>query len=124
MFVSFISKFRNFAVGVLFGLISCIVTVFLFSLIFSFTPVSETYIPLISVFVIAVSAFINGFVSVRLIDNAGLINGFISGIIFCVMFFSLSIILGNNSLEISKLLYYIICIVLSTLGGITAINHK
>ncbi|MEG1305653.1 MAG: TIGR04086 family membrane protein [Bacilli bacterium] len=59
----------------------------------------------------------------RTIRNKGYINGIIVGVIYVIILILLSLILREN-LTIKSLVYYVVLIASSTVGGIAGINIK
>ena len=68
--------------------------------------------------------FVLSFINAHKIGKKGLLEGLFIGLLFILLMFIIKIILFDNKLYISTMIYYIILIVTSLLGGMVGVNKK
>lgn len=68
--------------------------------------------------------FVLSFFNAFKLKKKGFLEGIILGIIFIGLMFIIKLILFNNSLGISTLIYYLILLITSILGGMFGVNKK
>ncbi len=68
--------------------------------------------------------FILNFINAKNIKKKGYLEGIILGLIFIFLMFLIKIIFFNSSFNISTLIYYIILLLVSILGGMFGVNKK
>ena len=118
-------KVIGFLTGTLCGGICSVVLALIFALLFTFTAFSESFIVTASYIIFAVSSFVCGLISVLRLRTAGLVNGLISGICFFVLYAIFSLLFGASSFfSVSTVVMLVVSIILSTLGGILAVNIR
>ena len=121
----FTDKLIGFLIGASGGALCSVILSLMFAFIFTLTSFSDSFIVIISYVVFAISAFVSGLISVLKLKKAGLVNGFISGICYFVLYAVFSFVFGSNSIfAISTLLMLFISIIFNTLGGILAVNIR
>lgn len=118
-------KLIGFLSGAFCGALCSVILSLIFALIFTVTSFSDSFIETAAYIVFAVSAFISGLISVIRLKKAGLVNGFISGICFFVLYAVFSIVFGSTSFfTVSTVVMLLISVVFNTLGGILAVNIR
>ena len=121
----FTDKLIGFLIGASGGALCSVILSLMFALLFTLTSFSDSFIVIISYVVFALSAFVSGLITVLKLKKAGLVNGFISGICYFVLYAVFSLVFGSNSIfAISTLLMLFISIIFNTLGGILAVNIR
>ncbi len=68
--------------------------------------------------------FVLNFINARKLKKKGLIEGLLLSIIFILFMLIIKIILFNNKLYISTLIYYIILLFTGILGSLIGVNKK
>ena len=68
--------------------------------------------------------FILNFLNAKKTIKRGFLEGLILGLIFISIMFLIKIVLFDNSFNIATIIYYIILLVTSVLGGMFGINKK
>ena len=118
-------KAIRYLTGALCGAVVSVILSLIFALFFTLTPVSESFVSAAAYIVFSLSAFLCGLISVLRLRTAGLINGFISGTCFFVLYAVFSLVFGSGSLfSVSTLIMLVLSIIFSTLGGILAVNIR
>lgn len=109
------------------GLLSTLCTAFLLilisALIFHFTPISEAFLPITSLIILSVSAFVGGCVGAREAGIRGLLHGIIIGTVFFLLIAILALIIAPETLAIIHIIKKLLaCVVAGALGGILGIS--
>lgn len=97
------------------SLISTLITIFLFSLILSYTNISENIIPIVVIGLTFVSILLGSIISMKRESKNGMINGAIIGGIYVVLLYLISSFL-NTGFALNG--YTIGMIVAGTISGI------
>ena len=82
----FTDKLIGFLIGASGGALCSVILSLMFALLFTLTSFSDSFIVIISYVVFALSAFVSGLITVLKLKKAGLVNGFISGICYFVLY--------------------------------------
>lgn len=110
------------------SLISIIVTILgllIFASLLSYTNISESTIPTVTIIITAISILIGSSLSMSTIKKNGIINGAIIGVIYIITIYILSsIIEGTFSLNRYSIMMIIGSILAGALGGIIGVNKK
>jgi len=114
---------KKMALALLKGIAFFLAGVIIFSAVFYFFTVSETYIPILRTALIFITAFLTGVWSSKGETAKGWLRGLLAGVLLSVMFIIGSKLLGGLPIMKSAVTY-IIMAVISTLGGIVGINVK
>lgn len=118
-------KLIKISIGAFCGALCSVILSLLFAFIFTVTTFSDSFIVTASYIVFAVSAFVSGLISVIRLKKAGLVNGFISGICFFVLYAVFSLVFGSTPFfAVSTVIMLLLSIVFNTLGGILAVNIR
>lgn len=84
---------------------------------------NEKVVSILSLIYMVIVFFIFGFKSSKKIDKGGYKMGLKIGIIFTIILVLINIIIYHN-FHLSNLIYYLILILASTIGGMMGINKK
>ena len=111
--------------GSAFSIIITLIGLLVYSIILSYTSVSESTIPTIVVIITAISILIGSTISTPNIKKNGIINGMFVGLIYIAIIYLLSsIVTGNFLLNITSIIMIITSVLTGALGGIIGVNKK
>lgn len=114
---------KGMSLAILKGIAFFIAGIIIFSAVFYFFTIDETYIPILRTALIFITAFLTGIFSSKKELSKGWLRGLISGVVLCILFIAGSKLWGGNAV-LKSAVTYIIMLALSTLGGIIGINVK
>lgn len=115
----------NIIKGIGIALFITIVTIFIFSLILTYTKIPESAIAIVVTIIAGISILLGSCLSTLHIRKSGLINGCAIGLIYILILYILSSILGSGfSLNTNSLIMIIISILTGAIGGIMGVNFK
>lgn len=111
--------------GSTFSIIITLIGLLVYSIILSYTSVSESTIPTIVIIITAISILIGSTISTSNIKKNGIINGMFVGLIYIAIIYLLSsIVTGNFLLNITSIIMIITSVLTGALGGIIGVNKK
>lgn len=111
--------------GSAFSIIITLIGLLVYSIILSYTSVSESTIPTIVIIITAISILIGSTISTSNIKKNGIINGMFVGLIYIAIIYLLSsIVTGNFLLNITSIIMIIASVLTGALGGIIGVNKK
>lgn len=111
--------------GSAFSIIITLIGLLVYSIILSYTSVSESTMPTIVIIITAISILIGSTISTSNIKKNGIINGMFVGLIYIVIIYLLSsIVTGNFLLNITSIIMIITSVLTGALGGIIGVNKK
>ena len=111
--------------GSAFSIIITLIGLLVYSIILSYTSVSESTIPTIVIIITAISILIGSTISTSNIKKNGIINGMFVGLIYIAIIYLLSsIVTGNFLLNITSIIMIITSVLTGSLGGIIGVNKK
>lgn len=111
--------------GSAFSIIITLIGLLIYSIILSYTSVSESTIPTIVIIITAISILIGSTISTSNIKKNGIINGMFVGVIYIAIIYLLSsIVTGNFLLNITSIIMIITSVLTGALGGIIGVNKK
>ena len=111
--------------GSLIAIIITLISMFIASVIFTFTNISEAYIPQIIIAVTSISILIGSIISSVNIGKMGIINGALVGFIYLfTIYFLSSIIVCGFSFNTKSLIMIGISLVIGIIGGIIGVNFS
>ncbi len=112
----YINKFIKF-------LIINIIICFILSTISYFNIISDNSLNIIMYISLFTTIFIESFSLGKIKEKKGLLEGIKLGVITSLIFFIISILFTRN-FKLSKLIYYLIIILISVSGSILGVNKK
>ena len=111
--------------GSAFSIIITLIGLLIYSIILSYTSVSESTIPTIVIIITAISVLMGSTISTSNIKKNGIINGMFVGLIYIAIIYLLSsIVTGNFLLNITSIIMIITSVLTGALGGIIGVNKK
>ena len=111
--------------GSAFSIIITLIGLLVYSIILSYTSVSESTIPTIVIIITAISILIGSTISTSNIKKNGIIIGMFVGLIYIAIIYLLSsIVTGNFLLNITSIIMIITSVLTGALGGIIGVNKK
>ena len=109
--------------GTVIALITTIILFLIFSIILTYTNISESTIFPVIVVITGISILIGSFLGNIKIRKNGLLNGGIVGLIYMfILYFVSSCFIGDFSLNINSVILIIAAILTGMLGGIIGVN--
>lgn len=118
-------KFLNIIKGVIISIICTLIFLFVFSIILTYTNISEKFINPVIIVVTAISIFIGSSIGNLRMKKNGLLNGaFIGGMYLSIIYLLSGIINGNFSITTQSLLIIIAGMICGMFGGIIGVNKN
>ena len=109
--------------GLIFSFAVTLVSIFIFSIILTYTNLSESVIPLVIIVLTFISILIGTIFVVRKIKKNGMINGAIVGGTYVVFLYLISSIVNTGfTLNIYTIIMIISGIISGIIGGIIGVN--
>ena len=116
-------NFTNIIKGVIISIVFTLISLFIFSVILTYTGVSETFTAPVIIVSTAISIFIGSSIGNLKMKRNGLINGALIGGIYLLSIYLLSGIINQNfSLNTQSLIIIIAGMVCGMFGGIIGVN--
>ena len=116
-------NFTNIIKGVIISIVFTLISLFIFSVILTYTGVSETFTAPVIIVITAISIFIGSSIGNLKMKRNGLINGALIGGIYLLSIYLLSGIINQNfSLNTQSLIIIIAGMVCGMFGGIIGVN--
>lgn len=109
--------------GAVFGVLSCLAVMLIFSAILLFFNIDRAYAAPFATISIAVGSFIASHYTAKKIGDKGYLVGLIIGVVVFLAITAISLILGN-SLSLNTLFHFIIILLSSIVGGIMGVNKN
>ena len=120
-----LKNFRYILKGVIISIISTLIFLFIFSLILTYTNVSEKLINPFIIVVTAISIFIGSSIGSLKLQKQGIISGALIGGIYLISLYIISGIINNNfSMTIQSIILIISGMICGMFGGIIGVNKK
>lgn len=111
------------AKGLLISFLVTLVTIFIFSILLTYTNISESIIPTVIIVLTFISILIGAIISMKKTSKNGLINGGIIGGTYVVLLYLISSFLNTGfSLNAYTIGMIIAGIIAGIIGGIIAVN--
>ena len=119
-----ISKnFINIIKGVIISIIFTLIILFVFSIILTYTNISENFITPVIIVTTAISIFIGSSIGNSKLKKSGLLNGSLIGGIYLLSIYLLSGIINHNfGVTIQSLIIIVLGMVCGMFGGIIGVN--
>lgn len=122
-----IENTNNSAIRILKGLIISfvvtLVSIFIFSIILTYSNISEKIIPIVIIILTFISILIGTIIGVRKISKNGMLNGAIIGGVYVVLLYFISSLLNTGfALNTYTIVMIIAGIVSGIIGGIIGVN--
>ena len=120
-----LKNFKYILKGVIISIISTLIFLFIFSLILTYTNVSEKLINPFIIVVTAISIFIGSSRGSLKLQKQGILSGALIGGIYLISLYIISGIINNNfSMTIQSIILIISGMICGMFGGIIGVNKK
>ena len=120
-----LKNFKYILKGVIISIISTLIFLFIFSIILTYTNVSEQLINPFIIVVTAISLFIGSSIGSLKLQKQGLLNGALIGGIYLISLYLISGIINNNfSISTQSIILIIAGMICGMFGGIIGVNKK
>ena len=111
--------------GSIFSIVITLIGLLVYSIILSYTSVSESTMPATIIIITAVSILIGSTISTSNIKKIGIVNGVLVGIIYIAIIYLISsIVTGNFLLNTNSIIMVIASTLTGALGGIIGVNKR
>ena len=118
-------NFFNIIKGVIISIIFTLIFLFVFSIILTYTSISEKFITPVIIVITAISIFIGSSIGNIKMKKNGLLNGALIGGIYLLSIYLLSGIMNQNfSLTTQSLIIIVAGMVCGMFGGIIGVNKR
>ena len=120
-----LKNFKYILKGVIISIISTLIFLFIFSLILTYTNVSEKLINPFIIVVTAISIFIGSSIGSLKLQKQGILSGALIGGIYLISLYLISGIINNNfSISTQSIILIIAGMICGMFGGIIGVNKK
>lgn len=111
--------------GSVFSIVITLIGLLVYSIILSYTSISESTMTATIIIITAVSILIGSTISTSNIKKNGIVNGVLVGIIYIAIIYLISsIVTGNFLLNTNSIIMVIASVLTGALGGIIGVNKK
>ena len=118
-------KFLNILKGVIISIIFTLIFLFTFSIILTYTSISESFISPVIIIITAISIFIGSSIGNIKMKKNGMLNGAMVGGIYLLSIYLLSGLINQNfSLTTPSIIIIISGMICGMFGGIIGVNKK
>ena len=118
-------KFFNILKGVIISIIFTLIFLFAFSVLLTYTNISESFIAPVIIVITAISIFIGSSIGNIKMKKNGLVNGALIGGIYLLSIYLLSGIINQNfTLNTTSIIIIISGMICGMFGGIIGVNKK
>lgn len=116
---------KNIFKGVGISLLLTIISLLIFSIILTYTGVSEKTIAPVIIIITAISILLGSSISTIHIKKNGMLNGGIVGIVYLLIIYLISSILNwNFGLNLQSIIMIVVSALFGIVGGIIGVNKK
>ncbi|MGN1132727.1 MAG: TIGR04086 family membrane protein [Ruminococcus sp.] len=116
---------KGIVIGLMVGEVVLFVLLCLTSAVMANTGIlNNTLLEVMLTVICGISAFISGIVSSKIIKMKGLINGFVSGMLFFIVIFSAGLIMMDGTFTLFTFLKLIVSVLFGTIGGVIGLSKK
>ena len=118
-------KFLNILKGVIISIIFTLIFLFTFSIILTYTSISESFISPVIIIITAISIFIGSSIGNIKMKKNGMLNGAMVGGIYLLSIYLLSGLINQNfSLTTPSIIIIISGMICGMFGGIIGVNKR
>lgn len=109
--------------GLTISFVLSLISIFLFSIILTYSSISENIIPISIILLTFISIFIGAIISTRKTNKNGMINGGAIGGIYVLLLYLISSIINTGfDLNVYTIVMIVLGIIAGLIGGIIGIN--
>ena len=109
--------------GIIFSFAITLISIFIFSVILTYTDISEKIIPIIIILITFISILTGTMMGIRKINKNGMLNGGIIGGVYVILLYLISSILNTGfTVNIYTILMIVAGIISGIIGGIIGVN--
>lgn len=109
--------------GLLFSFIITLVSLLIFSIILTYSNISEKTIPIVIIILTFISILIGTIISVRKITKNGMVNGAIIGGVYVILLYFISSLLNTGfTFNVYTIIMIIAGMIAGVIGGIIGVN--
>jgi len=118
-------NFLNILKGVIISIIFTLIFLFVFSIILTYTNISESFITPVIIVITAISIFIGSSIGNIKMKRNGLLNGALIGGIYLLSIYLMSGIINQNfSFSTASIIIIVAGMICGMFGGIIGVNKK
>lgn len=111
--------------GVIISIIATLILLLIFSILLTYTNISEKLINPFIIVITAISILIGSSIGNRKIEKNGMANGaFIGGGYILVLYLTSSLLSANFSINFKTIIMIVVGIIFGIIGGIIGVNSK
>ena len=111
--------------GSAFSIVITLVLLFIYSALLTYTSLNENTMPVFVIAITAISILAGSLISSINIKKNGLTNGAMVGLIYILVIYLLSSIIGQNfSLNMYSIIMFVASVIAGAIGGIIGVNKK
>ena len=111
--------------GVIISIIATMIFLFIFSLILTYTNISESFIAPVIIVITAISIFLGSSIGNIKLKKNGMLNGALVGGIYLISIYILSGLINQNfSLSMQSIIIIIAGMICGMFGGIIGVNKR
>lgn len=111
--------------GSAFSIVITLVLLLIYSALLTYTSLNENTMPIFVIAITAISILAGSLISSINIKKNGLTNGAMVGLIYILVIYLLSSIIGQNfSLNMYSIIMFIASVMAGAIGGIIGVNRK
>ena len=111
--------------GVIISIISTMIFLFIFSIILTYTNISESFIAPVIIVITAISIFLGSSIGNIKLKKNGMLNGALVGGIYLISIYILSGLINQNfSLSMQSIIIIIAGMICGMFGGIIGVNKR
>ena len=109
--------------GLMISFIISLISIFIFSVILTYSNISENIIPIVKIILTCISILVGSIISTRNINKNCMLNGGIIGGIYVILLYMISSIINTGfNINVYTIFMMILGIVAGLIGGIVGIN--
>lgn len=119
------NNFMNMFKGIIISFMLTLVLLFLYSVILTYTSISENTIAPVIIVITMISILIGSSITTNKIRKNGIVNGGIIGLTYILLIYIISSIIETGfSLNVYSIIMIVLSILAGMIGGIVGVNVK
>ena len=113
---------KKYLISFLYFIITFLIFIFIFTLLYYYDFISNTFMKYVKYIILIISLILGSYKIGIQSNNKGYQKGLIFGSIIIILFIIISLI--TNSFKISNFIYYLLILIISTIGSMLGILRK